>query len=71
MIEIEVEMDVDVPAAEIEGIEEQLTKLEEVESLQKEMEFQVEAQDEVTSKHLKMHIGHSFETAGRAVAPVD
>ena len=47
MIEIEVEMDVDVPAAEIRGIEEQLMKLEEVESLQEEMEYQVEAQDEV------------------------
>lgn len=47
MIEIEVEMEVDVPAAEVEGIDEQLSQLEEVESLQKEMVFQIEAQDEV------------------------
>eukprot|EP00210_Caulerpa_lentillifera_P005056 g4829.t1 len=51
MIEIEVEMDVDVPAAEVEGIEEQLVKLRELDDLQKEMEYQIEAQDEVSEIH--------------------
>ena len=69
MIEIEVEMDVDVPAAEVEGIEEQLTKLEEVESLQAEMEFQAEAQDEVyPPKHDALWID---QLLGRTVAEVD
>lgn len=54
MIEIEVEMDVDVPAAEVEGIEEQLVKLQELDELQTEMEYQIEAQDEV-NKHQSMY----------------
>ena len=70
MIEIEVEMDVDVPAAEVEGIEEQLTKLEEVESLQAEMEYQAEAQDEVCP--LKHNSSLSMDRlSGRTVAAND
>ncbi|GMH44091.1 hypothetical protein BSKO_12025 [Bryopsis sp. KO-2023] len=47
MIEIEVEMDVEVAYAEINGISKQLEKLAEVELLQEQMVYQAEAQDEV------------------------
>ncbi|KAL4420877.1 hypothetical protein ABPG77_002836 [Micractinium sp. CCAP 211/92] len=47
MIEIEVEMDADLPAAEVLGIEEQILRLSEIESLQEEWQIQAEAQDEV------------------------
>eukprot|EP00898_Chlorokybus_atmophyticus_P007955 jgi/Chlat1/8160/Chrsp76S07616 len=51
MIEIEVEMDADVPAAEmtvaVDGITEQITRLMEVESLQQEWQWQAEANEEV------------------------
>jgi len=47
MIEIEVEMDIEVPAAELAGIEMQLTRLEELESLQDDWRVQAEARDEV------------------------
>lgn len=47
MIEIEVEMDVDVAYAEINGIGKELQKLAEVEMLQQQMVYQAEAQDEV------------------------
>lgn len=49
MIEIEIEMNVEVPLAEIKGIEDQIEKLE-VESLQQEVNYQVEAQEEVLFK---------------------
>lgn len=52
MIEIEVEMDVEVTYAEIIGIGEELEKLAEVETLQEQMVYQAEAQDEVTLNHL-------------------
>lgn len=47
MIEIEVEMDVEVTYAEIDGIDKELEKLAEVEMLQEQMIYQAEAQDEV------------------------
>ncbi|PSC68405.1 SET domain-containing [Micractinium conductrix] len=47
MIEIEVEMDADLPAAEVLGIEEQILRLSEIEELQAEWTIQAEAQDEV------------------------
>jgi hypothetical protein len=47
MIEIEVEMDTDLPAAEVLGIEQQIARLSEIESLQEEWQIQAEAQDEV------------------------
>ena len=47
MIEIEVEMDAEVPAAEVVGIEEQITHLEEVADMQAGWRAQAEAQDEV------------------------
>jgi len=47
MIEIEVEMETDVPMAEVEGIEIQIERLKEIEALQEEWELQAEAQDEV------------------------
>lgn len=47
MIEIEVEMETEVPTAELAGIEEQIAALNEVEELQEEWKIQAEAQDEV------------------------
>lgn len=47
MIEIEVEIDTEVPAAEVEGIEEQILRLEEVAEMQADWRLQAEAQDEV------------------------
>lgn len=47
MIEIEVEMDTEVPAAEVAGIEEQIMRLEEVADMQADWHVQAEAQDEV------------------------
>ena len=47
MVEIEVEMDSEVPAAEVAGIEEQIAALEEVADLQAEARLQAQAQDEV------------------------
>ncbi|BDA44546.1 hypothetical protein COCOBI_06-0220 [Coccomyxa sp. Obi] len=47
MIEIEVEIDTEVPAAEVQGIEEQLQRLEEVAEMQADWRLQAEAQDEV------------------------
>jgi len=47
MIEIEVEMETQVPRSEMEGIEVQIAKLGEIEELQSEWKMQAEAQDEV------------------------
>lgn len=47
MIEIEVEMDTEVPAAEVAGISAQIDKLVEMESLQEDYKLQAEARDEV------------------------
>ena len=47
MIEIEVEIDTEVPAAEVAGIEEQILRLEEVAEMQADWRLQAEAQDEV------------------------
>ena len=47
MIEIEVEMETQLPVGEVEGIEIQIAKLEEIEELQAEYQIQAEAQDEV------------------------
>jgi hypothetical protein len=47
MIEIEVEMEIDVAAAELAGIGEQIERLSELEALQEEWRTQAEAQDEV------------------------
>lgn len=47
MIEIEVEMETQVPLSEMEGIEVQIAKLGEIEELQSEYKLQAEAQDEV------------------------
>ena len=47
MIEIEVEMETQVPMSEMEGIEVQIAKLGEIEELQSEWQLQAEAQDEV------------------------
>jgi len=47
MIEIEVEMDIEVPAAELAGIEQQMERLTELESLQDDWRVQAEARDEV------------------------
>lgn len=47
MIEIEVEMETQVPRSEMEGIEVQIAKLGEIEELQSEWKLQAEAQDEV------------------------
>ncbi|KXZ51879.1 hypothetical protein GPECTOR_11g314 [Gonium pectorale] len=47
MIEIEVEMDIEVPAAEVAGIQEQMARLVELESLQEDWRAQAEARDEV------------------------
>lgn len=47
MIEIEVEMDTELPQAELLGIEEQVARLFEVEELQQQWKLQAEAQDEV------------------------
>ncbi|KIZ05021.1 hypothetical protein MNEG_2935 [Monoraphidium neglectum] len=47
MIEIEVEMEIDVAAAELTGIGEQIERLTELEALQEEWRTQAEAQDEV------------------------
>ena len=46
MVEIEVEMDTEVPA-EVAGIEEQIAALEEVSDLAAEAALQAQAQDEV------------------------
>eukprot|EP00798_Chlamydomonas_sp_ICE-L_P014435 gene14435-20442_t len=48
MIEIEVEIDIEVPAAEMEGIEQQLNRLQELELLQEDWKYQAEARDEVS-----------------------
>lgn len=47
MIEIEVEMESEVPAAEVLGIEQQIARLSEIEGLQEEWALQAEAQEEV------------------------
>lgn len=47
MIEIEVEMELQVPAEELAGIEEQMVRLEELEELREEWTIAAEAQDEV------------------------
>ncbi|KAG2493008.1 hypothetical protein HYH03_008672 [Edaphochlamys debaryana] len=47
MIEIEVEMDIEVPAAEVAGIQQQMVRLVELESLQEDWRAQAEARDEV------------------------
>ncbi|GFR42706.1 hypothetical protein Agub_g3629 [Astrephomene gubernaculifera] len=47
MIEIEVEMDIEVPAAEVAGIQEQLARLVELEAVQEDWRAQAEARDEV------------------------
>lgn len=47
MIEIEVEVDADLPAAEVAGIEEQIQRLQEVAEMQDDWRLQAEAQDEV------------------------
>ena len=47
MVEIEVEMDTEVVAAEVAGIDEQIAALEEVADLQDEARLQAQAQDEV------------------------
>ena len=47
MIEIEVEIETQVPAAEVESIEVQIVRLGEIEELQAEWTLQAEAQDEV------------------------
>ncbi|GLC33999.1 hypothetical protein PLESTM_000142600 [Pleodorina starrii] len=47
MIEIEVEMDIEVPAAEVAGIQEQVARLVELESVQEDWRAQAEARDEV------------------------
>lgn len=47
MIEIEVEMDLQVPVAELEGLGAEIEKLSELESIREEWQAQAEAQDEV------------------------
>ncbi|KAF5840558.1 hypothetical protein DUNSADRAFT_16356 [Dunaliella salina] len=47
MIEIEVEIDTEVPAAEFEGIAEQMQRLDDLEGLQDDWRVQAEARDEV------------------------
>ncbi len=47
MIEIEVEMDTELPDAELLGLEEQIERLAELESISEEMKLQAEARDEV------------------------
>lgn len=47
MIEIEVEMEIEVPAAELAGIQEQMGRLAELEGLQDDWKAQAEARDEV------------------------
>ncbi len=47
MIEIEVEMETQVPMSEMQGIEVQIARLSEIEELQSEWKLQAEAQDEV------------------------
>lgn len=47
MIEIEVELDTQVPDEEMIGIEQQITRLNEVEELQEQWQLQAEAQEEV------------------------
>ncbi len=47
MIEIEVELDTQVPDEEMLGIEQQIMRLEEVEELQEQWQLQAEAQEEV------------------------
>ncbi len=48
MIEIEVEMDIQVPEAELAGIEVQMERLKELEGLQDDARVQAEARDEVS-----------------------
>lgn len=47
MIEIEVEMDIEVPAAEVAGIQQQMDRLIELESVAEDWRAQAEARDEV------------------------
>ncbi|CAL5228093.1 g11163 [Coccomyxa viridis] len=47
MIEIEVEIDAELPAAEVQGIAEQIDRLEEVAEMQADWKLQADAQDEV------------------------
>ena len=48
MIEIEVEMEIELPEAELVGIEQQMMRLEELEGLQDDWRLQAEARDEVS-----------------------
>lgn len=65
MIEIEVEMDMEVPAAEVVGIEAQINKLVELESLQEDWRTQAEARDEVRQA---LHVRACRAGQGRAPA---
>ena len=47
MIEIEVEMEIELPEAELVGIEQQMVRLQELEGLQDDWRVQAEARDEV------------------------
>ena len=47
MIDIEVEMEIELPEAELVGIEQQMMRLEELEGLQDDWRVQAEARDEV------------------------
>lgn len=64
MIEIEVEMDVDVTYAEIDGIGKELEKLAEVEMLQEQMVYQAEAQDEVKTRNYLVYIPQGTSKRG-------
>ena len=48
MIEIEVEMEIELPEAELVGIEQQMMRLEELEGLQDDWRLQAESRDEVS-----------------------
>ena len=71
MIEIEVEMEIELPGAELVGIEQQMARLEELEGLQDDWRVQAEARDEVSEgcrprigedvwQECKIMILHSF-----------
>lgn len=53
MIEIEVEMEIELPEAELVGIEQQMMRLEELEGLQDDWRLQAEARDEVSQHSQK------------------
>jgi hypothetical protein len=52
---LQVELEIEVPTAELAGIEQQMERLNELEGLQDDWRVQAEARDEVGAAHVSAH----------------